>query len=244
MSPTSSGVRRRTAMHGARPHGLRHRMIQIHDVKQQRSAPPGSRSMVWTSDRCRPGFAFTPRGMGRAIACAIAKPIATSLMGFATRSTHPAFPRTAREWSAARALVRIAAPAALPVSAPHARGKRGSTGTPCEGVPRASDVGARALAALHRGDLSAGDKPAGAAPRSALDAFRKTPSVEPGWLGLKHRYANKSRTTVSKNEKSSGDQTSAPPACLSTNENAAGLPRRRRCRGSPLRQNYRSRSSR
>jgi hypothetical protein len=29
----AAGVRRRTAMHGARPHGLRHRMIQIHDVK-------------------------------------------------------------------------------------------------------------------------------------------------------------------------------------------------------------------
>jgi hypothetical protein len=69
------------------------------------------------------------------------------------------------------------------------------------GAPRASDVGARALAALHRRRLSAGNKPAGAAPRSAFDAFRKTPSVEPGWLKLIHRHANKSRTKVSKNEK-------------------------------------------
>jgi hypothetical protein len=62
-------------------------------------------------------------------------------------------PRTARERSAARALVRIAAPWCSPASLPERRGKRGSTGTPCEGVPRASDVGARALAALHRGVL-------------------------------------------------------------------------------------------
>jgi hypothetical protein len=84
------------------------------------------------------------------------------------------------------------------------RTRGGNEGAPehlCEGVPRASDVGARALAALHRGVLRSptrcfiseascevasgwGDQvpPAGAAPRSASDAFRKTPLVSrDGW---------------------------------------------------------------
>jgi hypothetical protein len=72
-----------------------------------------------------------------------------------------------------------------PTASEFMRRKRGSTGTPCEGVPRASDVGARALAALHRGghDLDGSGRVIAAAPRSAFGALEGALG-EPGWVGV------------------------------------------------------------
>jgi hypothetical protein len=102
------------------------------------------------------------------------------------------------------------------------RRKRGSTGTPERGAPRPSDVGARALAALHRGvfpaparrQLSDGfpqppecevnwPPPAGAAPGSALVLVRGRPrqagmAVSIPDAGIKHK------------KKSSGNQENHP----------------------------------
>jgi len=103
------GRTHRASAHGFRLPGI-HRFTMSNS---QRSARPGGRSTMSSCDRFEPGFAFCSpdeiRG-GRAIREAFPDFIRATAILFP--------PRTARERSAARALVRIAAPWCSPASLP------------------------------------------------------------------------------------------------------------------------------
>ena len=85
------------------------------------------------------------------------------------------------------------------VPSPFAR-RKGDAGTPCEGVPRPSDVGARAFAALHAtaqtrtarcfGIVQPLPAPPLVSPEYALG--------EPGWRRVSYNFKNKSKTKCSK----------------------------------------------